>query len=206
MKLLTADLVLQAGNLGKLVTVPDLNVTAAESSIGLYKGQKLTRLELLQAMLIVSANDAAQTLAIDLAGTAPTFVQEMNTAAKKLGLSNTVAANPIGLDDPSAHSSAHDVILLAAKLMQNGTFRNAVAQTQTTMNGVHFVSTDKLLTTYPGANGVKTGHTTQAGYCVVSSATRNGRTIMVAVLGAPSENERFLGAKALLDWAFAQHP
>ena len=89
--------------------------------------------------------------------------------------------------------------------MQNGTFRAAVAKTNANLHGKTYVSTDKLLTTYPGANGVKTGHTTDAGFCVVSSATRDGRTVMVAVLGAPTEDQRFSGAKALLDWAFA-HP
>jgi serine-type D-Ala-D-Ala carboxypeptidase (penicillin-binding protein 5/6) len=204
MKLLTAYLALQTGDLAKVVTVPELHLDIAESSIGLYKGEQLPRDVLMRAMLIVSANDAAQTLALDIGGTTENFVKEMNDAAQQLGLTNTVATNPSGLDQGGAHSSARDVITLASTLMQNDTFREAVAKTSAKLHGKTYVSTDKLLTTYPGANGVKTGHTTGAGYCVVSSATRNGRTVMVVVLGAPSEDQRFEGASTLLDWAFAQ--
>ncbi|MEO7370293.1 MAG: serine hydrolase [Ilumatobacteraceae bacterium] len=204
MKLLTAYLALQTGDLAKVVTVPELHLDIAESSIGLYEGEQLPRDVLMRAMLIVSANDAAQTLALDIGGTTANFVQQMNDAAQQLGLSNTVATNPSGLDQGGAHSSARDVITLASTMMQNDTFRLAVAKTSAKLHGKTYVSTDKLLTTYPGANGVKTGHTTGAGYCVVSSATRDGRTMMVVVLGAQSEDQRFAGASTLLDWAFAQ--
>lgn len=203
MKMLTAYVVLQAGNLGKVVTVPVLHLNVAESVIGLSAGERLTRDALLRAMLVVSAGDAGETLAIDVGGTTDAFVQQMNAAAQHLGLANTVAGNPVGLDQTVARSTARDMITLAAALMQNTTFRQIVAKTTVALHGKTFPSTDKLLDVYPGANGVKTGHTTHAGYCLVSSVTRNGRSIIVAVLGAPSDNERFSDARALLDWAFA---
>jgi D-alanyl-D-alanine carboxypeptidase len=155
-------------------------------------------------MLIVSANDAAQTLAIDVGGTTEGFVAKMNEAATALGLSNTVAANPIGLDADGAHSSARDMITVASILIQDATFRAAVAKTTATLHNQTFSNTNRLLTTYPGADGIKTGHTTGAGYCVVGSATRDGRTILVAVLGEPSDAARVADASALLDWGFAQ--
>ena len=127
----------------------------------------------------------------------------MNAAAQHLGLADTVAGNPVGLDQTIARSTARDMITLAAALMQNTTFRRIVAQTSVTLHGKKTQSTDKLLGIYPGATGVKTGHTTHAGYCVVSSVTRNGRTIIIAVLGAPSDNTRFSDARSLLDWAYA---
>ena len=203
MKMLTAYVVLQAGNLSKVVTVPVLHLNSAESVIGLSVGERLTRDELLRSMLIVSAGDAAATLAIDVGGTTDVFVQQMNSAAQQLGLANTVAGNPVGLDQTIARSTARDMIKLAAALMQNTTFRQIVAQTSVTLHGKTTQSTDKLLGIYPGANGVKTGHTTHAGYCVVSSVTRNGRSILIAVLGVPSDNACFTDARGLLDWAFA---
>jgi D-alanyl-D-alanine carboxypeptidase (penicillin-binding protein 5/6) len=202
MKLLTTYVVLQAGNLDKTVTVPALQVDSSESSIGLYKGETLARDVLLRAMLIVSANDAARTLAIDVGGTTDAFVGMMNAAAAQLGLTSTVAANPIGLDAAGAHSSARDMVSLAALLMQDGVFRQAVGKATAHLHGQTFSSTNRLLTTYPGADGVKTGHTTDAGYCLVGSATRNGREVIVAVLGAASDDARLAGATALLDWAF----
>jgi D-alanyl-D-alanine carboxypeptidase (penicillin-binding protein 5/6) len=205
MKLLTTYVVLQAGDLGKTVTVPALQVDTSESAIGLYQGETLPRDVLLRAMLIVSANDAARTLAIDVGGSTDAFVARMNAAAAQLGMSATVAANPIGLDAAGAHSSARDMVSLAAVLMQDDVFRQAVGKATARLHGQTFSTTNRLLTTYPGADGVKTGHTTDAGYCLAASATRDGRTIYVVVLGASTNAARTKSATALLDWAFA-HP
>ena len=153
-------------------------------------------------MLIVSANDAARALATDLAGSEEAFAALMNDAAATLGLSSTLAANPVGLDAPGAGSSAHDLTSLAAVLMQDPTFRETVARTDAKLHGQVFPATNDLLTTYPGAIGVKTGHTTDAGWCIVGAATRDGRTVIVTVLGAPSDAARVASASALLDWAF----
>lgn len=204
MKLLTAYVVMQAGDQTHAATVPHLHLDPAESAIGLYEGQRVRRDVLLRAELIVSANDAARTLALDVGGSEGGFVAMMNQAAQALGLVNTVAVNSVGLDADGAHSSARDMVRIATVLMDDPTFRTTVGRTTATMNGHHFNATNKLLTSYEGATGVKTGHTTQAGYCLVGSATRGDRRVIVAVLGAPSDSARIDGASALLDWAFDQ--
>jgi D-alanyl-D-alanine carboxypeptidase len=204
MKLLSAYVAMRAGDPDRLVTVPPLNLDLEESAIGLREGEEYTRALLLRAMLIVSANDAALTLAIDISGSEAAFVDQMNVAAQQLGLANTVAANPVGLDDPAAHSSARDVAQLAATLLQDATFRQTVARRSATLHGTAFDATNDLLDTYEGADGVKTGRTTQAGWCVVASATRGGHQLIVVVLGASSDAARFASATALLDWAFEQ--
>jgi len=203
-KLLTAHVVMEAGDPTKVVTVPALTLDAAESAIGLYTGEQLPRDVLLRAMLIVSANDAAEALAVDIGGTRDGFVDMMNGAADDLGLDGTVASNPSGLDGGGAVSTVRDCVTLAAELLQDETFRATVARTSASLHGQTFPATNDLLGIYPGADGIKTGSTTQAGFGIVASATRNGRTIIVVVLGAPSDGARFVQAAALLDWAFAQ--
>ena len=202
MKLLTAFVVMQAGDPTHVATVPAMHLDPAESAIGLYEGQRLSREVLLRAELIVSANDASRTLALDVGGTEQGFVAMMNQAAQALGMGNTVAVNSVGLDDEGAHSTPRDMVVIATILMQDPTFRATVARTDARMNGQHFNATNKLLTSYDGATGVKTGHTTDAGYCLVGSATRGDRSLIVALLGAPSDKARIDGATALLDWAF----
>jgi D-alanyl-D-alanine carboxypeptidase (penicillin-binding protein 5/6) len=204
-KLLTAYVVAQAGDPDKIVTVPKLQVDAKESQIGLYAGEQLSRAVLMRAMLIVSANDAARALAIDVAGSEEAFVAAMNSAAVSLGLTDTVAANSIGLDDGGGHSSAADVLTLARTMMADDTFRATVARPTATLHGMTYKSSNPLLGTYDGADGIKTGHTTDAGYCLAASATREGRTIYVVVLGASTNAARTKSATALLDWAFT-HP
>jgi D-alanyl-D-alanine carboxypeptidase len=204
MKLLTAKVVMDNGDLAKVVTVPALQMDAMESAIGLYEGEQLPRDVLLRAMLIVSANDAARVLAVDVGGDQDSFVQQMNAKAHELGLSNTVASNPVGLDSSTAHSSAKDMATLAASLMQDETFRTTVTRPSANLHGQVFAATNGLLGVYPGADGIKTGHTTDAGYCLVGSATRDGRRVIVAVMGSTTEAGRVAAATALLDWAFAQ--
>jgi D-alanyl-D-alanine carboxypeptidase len=204
MKLLTAYVVMQAGDPTHVATVPVMHLDPAESAIGLYAGQRLQRDVLLRAELIVSANDASRTLALDVGGTEEGFVTMMNQAGQALGMNNTVAVNSVGLDAEGAHSSPRDMVVIATTLMRDPTFRATVARTDARMNGQHFAATNKLLTSYEGATGVKTGHTTDAGYCLVGSATRGDRSVIVAVLGAPSDTARIASASALLDWAFDQ--
>jgi serine-type D-Ala-D-Ala carboxypeptidase (penicillin-binding protein 5/6) len=155
-------------------------------------------------MLIVSANDAARMLALDIAGGEAQFADLMNQNAANLGLTNTHAVNATGLDADGQYSSASDMTRLAAFLMGNQTFQFTVRRTEASLNGQSLPSTNDLLTKYPGADGVKSGHTTNAGWCLVASATRDGRRIIVTVLGAPTEAARDAGATALLDWGFTQ--
>jgi len=204
-KLLTAQAAYAAGNPVKLsIAPPGLIVDPEESRIGIFEGQELSRDLLVRAMLIVSANDAARMLAIDIAGGEAPFAELMNQQAANLGLSNTHAVNVTGLDAEGQFSSANDMARLAAHLMGNQTFQLTVNRTSAQLNGQTFPSTNDLLTTYPGADGVKTGHTTNAGWCIVASAMRDNRRMIAVVFGAPTEAARDAGATALLDWAFTQ--
>jgi serine-type D-Ala-D-Ala carboxypeptidase (penicillin-binding protein 5/6) len=202
-KLMTARLVLDAGPLEHTATVPPLQITGDESQAGLEPGDHVSRDELLQAMLVASANDAARTLAVDVAGNEHSFVRMMNAEAAAAGLDATRYANPDGLDDPAQHSSAADVARLARDLMQDPAFRRIVAAESIRINGSELPATNDLLGGYRGADGIKTGHTDEAGWCIAASATRDGRSIVVVVLGAPTEQARDDAARALLDYGFS---
>jgi D-alanyl-D-alanine carboxypeptidase (penicillin-binding protein 5/6) len=202
-KLMTARLVLDAGPLEDTATVPPLQITGDESQAGLEPGDRVSRGELLEAMLVASANDAARTLAVDVAGNEHGFVHVMNAEAAAADLDATRYANPDGLDDPAQHSSAADVARLAHDLMQDPAFRRIVAAESTTLNGSELPATNDLLGAYRGADGIKTGHTDEAGWCIAASATRDGRSIIVVVLGAPTEQARDGAARALLDYGFS---
>ena len=202
-KLMTARLVLDAGPLEDTATVPPLQIAGDESQAGLEPGDHVSRGELLQAMLVASANDAARTLAVDVAGNERSFVRMMNAEAAAAGLDATRYANPVGVDDPAQHSSAADVARLAGDLMQDAAFRGIVAAESVRINGSELPATNDLLGVYRGADGIKTGHTDEAGWCIAASATRDGRSIVAVVLGAPSEQARDAAARALLDYGFS---
>ncbi|MCX6521005.1 MAG: serine hydrolase [Actinobacteria bacterium] len=204
MKLLTAYVVMQAGDPGRVVTVPPLALDPMESAIGLYEGEQLPRDVLLRAMLIVSANDAARVLAQDVGDDEATFVQMMNQAAQQLGLTGTVAGNPTGLDTAGAQSTVRDIVSLSSTLLQDESFRTTAARTSARLHGETIPASNDLLTTYAGADGIKTGTTTEAGHCLAASATRDGRQIVVVVLGSASDESRVAAASSLLDWAFTQ--
>lgn len=203
MKLLTTYVVQQAGDPAHIVTIPPMVIDPRESRIGVLTGEHYDRALLVRAMLIVSASDAARALAIDVGGSEAHFVAMMNAAAASLGLSSTVARNSMGLDATGAQSTVADLVKLTLTLRHDPTFLATVKRKSATLHGHVFPNTNHLLITYPGADGVKTGHTTRAGYCVVATATRNGRTLMVVLLGAPTDAKRVAGATALLDWGFA---
>lgn len=203
MKMLTAHVVMQAGDPERLVRVPQLTLDPKESQIGLLPGEQLSRAVLLRAMMIVSANDAAQALAIDIGGSQEQFVVMMNAAAAELGLSATVARNPTGLDASGQQSTARDMLSLAITVMADPTFRATAARTDAKLHGITFPATNDLLREYSGADGIKTGRTTQAGFCIAGSATRDGRQVIVVVLGSSSDQARLAASAALLDWAFS---
>jgi len=202
-KLMTARLVLDAGRLEHIATVPPLQIAGDESQAGLRPGDHVSRGELLQAMLVASAGDAARTLAVDVAGDERRFVRMMNAEAAASGLDATRYANPDGLDDPAQHASAADVARLAHDLMRDPTFRRIVAAESTRLNGSLLPTTNDLLGAYGGADGIKTGHTDEAGWCIAASASRDGRSIVAVVLGAPTEQARDAAARALLDYGFS---
>lgn len=207
-KLMTAYLALESLKPGEVVRAAAYQPSAAaEITLGLRRGERIQTRDLLYGLLLPSANDAAQAIAVAVSDSVPAFVTEMNQAAQELGLLNTSYANPIGLDDPDNYSSAHDLVTLAALLLADPLFERIVDSTGATLRSGdrarHVSTRNTLLTRVPWVDGVKTGHTIGAGYVLVGSGTRNGTQLISAVLGAPSEAARDADTLELLDYGFS---
>jgi D-alanyl-D-alanine carboxypeptidase (penicillin-binding protein 5/6) len=211
-KLMTAYLALKSLKPNQMIPAPSYHPSAsAEITLGLRPGERMRVRDLLYGLLLPSASDAAETLAVGVAGSVPAFVQRMNQAAQQLGLTDTSYANPIGLDDPDNYSSAHDLVTLASILLRNRLFARIVDTPAATLNsGDHprtVTSRDTLLNSVPWINGVKTGHTIGAGYVLVGSGTQDSTTLISAVLGTPNEPTRDADTLKLLQYGFSlYHP
>jgi D-alanyl-D-alanine carboxypeptidase (penicillin-binding protein 5/6) len=213
-KLMTALITLQhVKRLNRIFTQMNFVPAPADSQIGLIPGEKMTVHDLLLALLIPSADDAAMDLAYNVGGRSVSrFVAMMNAEARKLGLTHTHYTTPSGLDTPGNHSSAADLSKLADYDMQHlPFFRRAVARQSATLTSGRYVrhiqTTDTLLAQYPWIQGIKTGHTDDAGYVLVSQGQRDGMTLIATVLGTDSEDARNDNAVSLLDYGFADfHP
>ncbi|MGZ5374830.1 MAG: D-alanyl-D-alanine carboxypeptidase family protein [Solirubrobacterales bacterium] len=208
-KLMTAYLALQQLKRGQKLRAPRYSASDAESLLGLRVGERMSVRDLLFALVLESANDAAETLAVGVAGSVPAFVDEMNAAAQKLGLADTHYSTPVGLDQPGNHSSAHDLVTLTALLLQDPLFAKAsdspAADLKTGDHPRHIVTRNLLLNSTPFVTGVKTGHTLDAGYVLVGSGEEHGTTLISAVLGTPSESARDADTLQLLKYGFAQY-
>ena len=208
-KLMTALLALEGAALDDVLTAPPYNAAPAESVLGLRAGEKMSVADLLRALLLPSANDAAATLADGISGSVPQFVREMNARAKELGLSRTTYANPVGLDAPDNRSTARDLVRLALVLRRNEFFRETVNRPRATLrSGARartILNRNRLVRDWNFVDGVKTGRTIQAGYVLVGSATRDGVTVVSAVLGTPSEAARDADTLALLRYGLQRY-
>lgn len=208
-KIMTALVVLDRADLDDTVTVSARAADVGEAEVDLVVGQKITVGELLEATVVRSANDGAYALAEHIAGSVEGFVDLMNEKAVDLGLVHTSFANPHGLDAPGHYTSAEDLVTLATLAMADPRFAGFVSQSSVTVLGENglkrYDNSNKLLGTYEGADGVKTGWTNKAGYCVVASATREEIGLIAVVLGTDDENERFDEARVLLDWGFEHY-
>jgi len=206
-KLMTAYLALSRSRMSDVLVVPDYEPEPAESLAGLSAGERLTVHDLLVAMMLPSANDAAFTVAAGVSGSEAAFVAAMNRAASRLDLDRTHYANPIGLDAKGNYSTAADLSTLAQELLADKRFRRIVAMPRATLrSGDHdrvVTTTNTLLLSDPTVDGVKTGHTLEAGYVLVASAKRDGVPLLAAVLGAPSEAARDADAERLLDYGYS---
>lgn len=208
-KLMTALLALERTRLRDRIAAVSYRPAPAESIIGLKPGERLTVRDLLYGLLLGSANDAAAAIAEGVGGSESGFVRLMNMRARQLGLSHTRYANPVGLDDPGNYSSALDLALLARELRERSVFRRIVDTQQAELRSG---ATDRRVTTRNTlllrngfVNGVKTGHTLQAGWCLVGSATRRGVELISVVLGAPTESVRDADTLELLSYGFSQY-
>jgi serine-type D-Ala-D-Ala carboxypeptidase (penicillin-binding protein 5/6) len=208
-KLMTALLTLEREKLSQTFTTIRYRAAPAESVIGLRAGERMTVADLLRGLLLASANDAAATLAARVGGTREHFVDLMNARARQLGLRDTHYSNPIGLDQAGNHSSAEDLVKLTLILRRNAFFRAVTnlpsATLKTGARSRTIANRNTLVRTVRAVNGVKTGHTSTAGYVLVGSATRNGVTVVSAVLADPSEAARDADSLTLLRYGLDRY-
>ena len=210
-KLMTAIVAVDdAGSLDKVVTVPKEATQIVPSLMGLTAGERLTVRELLYGLFLISGNDAAETLA---QGIVPRdrFIRQMNQKAKSIGLTNTHYVDPSGLDAPGHGMSAHDIAHLAAYLDKYYPDVAAIAATKDitlsatdTHKAFPLENINRMLWTYPGVTGLKTGLTDNAGGCWLATATRNGRHLIVVVLN--DRGRSWVDAATLLDYGFTVKP
>jgi D-alanyl-D-alanine carboxypeptidase (penicillin-binding protein 5/6) len=210
-KLMTALITLeQVKQLSAVFTAPNYHPASVDSQIGIVPGERITVHDLLIALMLPSADDAAEDLAYNVGqGSVARFIGMMNARARQLGLTHTHYSTPIGLDTPGNYSSASDLVKLATYLLQNHAwFRHIVALSSATLSTgpVHYVvNRNDLVAHYKWINGVKTGHTSGAGYVLVGSGTQGGMTLISAVLGTSSEAARDANTLTLLEWGFAHY-
>jgi len=207
-KVVTALVALDHLRLEQMVTVPpSISQLPWDSTrMGLRVGEALTVRELLYGLFLNSGNDAAITLS-EAATPRATFIVQMNARAAALGMADTHFVNPIGLDDPGQYSSAADLATAATELMRRfpevaamaAVPRRTLAATAT-HHAYGLYNLNDLIRKYPGATGLKTGWTGRAGGCLIATAMRDGRHLMVVVLASP---RNFDDAAALLDYGFS---
>ncbi|HEY6776922.1 MAG TPA: D-alanyl-D-alanine carboxypeptidase family protein [Thermoleophilaceae bacterium] len=208
-KLMTALLALERARPREVFTAPPYHALPPESRIDLRAGERMTVHDLLRALLLESANDAAVTLAEGISGSREAFVADMNERAAELGLDDTSYANPIGLDDPANYSTARDLADLSLRLMRRPRFRRIVDMPEAELeSGARPRVVDNrndLVARYPWVTGIKTGHTIEAGDVLVGSARgRGGARVISVVLGEPSEAARDADTLGLLRWGLGR--
>jgi serine-type D-Ala-D-Ala carboxypeptidase (penicillin-binding protein 5/6) len=208
-KLMTAYVAMKDLPLDKVVRAQPYEPEYGESLMGLRTGQRISVRDLLYGLILRSGNDAAHTLAIDAAGSEKRFVAQMNRYAAALGLSHTHYANPVGLDQKGNYSSAGDLMTLAQHLLAEPAFAKIADSRSAVLRSVHpqrrIESINELLDLAPWVTGVKTGHTFGALYVEVGSGQKHGIKLISAVVGAWTDEERFDGNLALLEWGFSQY-
>jgi D-alanyl-D-alanine carboxypeptidase (penicillin-binding protein 5/6) len=207
-KIMTAIVARERADLTDVFPASSYRPAPIESQIRLRRGERLTLEDLLEALLLPSANDAAMAIAEGVSGTRAEFVAAMNERAGALGLEGTSFANPIGLDDPDNYSTASDLAQLARVFLRDKELAAIVdeprARLETGARPRTVVNRNRLVAQYAWVNGVKTGRTQQAGYVLVGSATRNGSTVISVVTGEPSEAARDADSLALLRYGLGQ--
>lgn len=189
-KIMTAIIIIENMDLNKEIVVPKAAVGVEGSSIYLKTDEKISIRDLLYGLMLRSGNDAAAALAISHSGSVSDFVNEMNNKAKELGLKNTHFTNPSGLPDAEHYTTARELCEIARYALLNDEFAKIVSTQNYVGTHRSFQAKNKILKMLDGADGVKTGYTKAAGRCLVSSATRNGMTVISVVLNCPQMYER----------------
>ena len=213
-KVMSLLLVMEALEEGKIsyedIVTASYNASSkGGSQIWLKEGEQMTVHELLKATVIASANDACTALGEHVAGDEESFVAMMNEKAKELGMTNTCFENCSGLDDTTTnhYSTARDVAIMSCELMKYEKIKEYTTVWMDTLRDgkTQLVNTNKLIRTYNGMTGLKTGTTTKAGYCLAATAERDGMGLVAVVLGSDNSNQRFEDVKKMLNWGFANY-
>lgn len=185
-KILTALLIIEAGDLDKTVTIEPADTKVEPSALDMKPGERYTRRQMLYGLMLKSANDVALALARDNAGSVQAFAEKMNLRARELGATDSNFANPHGLHNKAHYTTPHDLALIARAAMQQPLFRKIVSTVdytwQTDSGPVPLKNHNKLLTMFPGCTGLKTGYTVPAQQVLVSSAMRDGREVISVVM------------------------
>ncbi|MBQ5566221.1 MAG: D-alanyl-D-alanine carboxypeptidase [Clostridia bacterium] len=211
-KVMTLCLIFESIESGKfgydtIVTTSPYAAAMDGSDIWLVEGEQMSVNDLIKAIVVVSANDAAVAMAECVSGSEAAFVQEMNKKAKSLGMNDTTFKNCNGLDEDGHVTSAYDVAVMSRELMKHDDIYNytSIWLDYIRDGATQLVNTNKLLKSYNGITGLKTGTTSKAGACISATAQRDGLNLISVILGAATTSERFDEAAALLDYGFANY-
>lgn len=213
-KIMTILLVVEEIDKGNLKLTDVVQVSDHASQMGgsqvyLKAGEQMSVDDLLKSVVVASANDASTALAERVAGSVESFVERMNQRAKELGMENTNFENPTGLDDSTTdhRTSARDIALMSRELMQHDLiFEYSTIWMDSIRDGAFgLTNTNRLIRFYQGANGLKTGSTSRAGFCISAAAKRDGMQLIAVVMGSPNRDSRNETAKKLLDYGFANY-
>ena len=216
-KVMTMLLIMEAIDSGRIswndtVTTSEAAAAKGGSQIYLKVGEGMTVTDMVKSIAVSSANDCACAMAEHIAGSESAFVELMNKRAKELGMNDTHFVNCTGLDDSADakdhKTSAHDIALMSRELLKNhpDIKKFTTIWMDTVRDGAFGLSnTNKLVRFYPGATGLKTGFTSQAGYCLSASALREDMELVAVVMGCESSKDRFAACKSLLDHGFASY-
>ena len=207
-KMLTAIVAYENANIEDLVPISKKAANTTGSVIGLKSGDIITLGDLIKGLLVRSGNDTAIAIAEFVGGDVEQFAEMLNQKAKEMGLQNTHFVTPHGLDAEEHYSSAYDLVKIAEYLLNIDYLANIVKQQIITIQVNHqsrnLTTTNEMLALYDGANGVKTGYTANAGRCLVTSCTKEGRTLIAVVLGCGTKGQRTSDSKTLLNYGFQQ--
>ncbi|MBU8879190.1 D-alanyl-D-alanine carboxypeptidase [Bacillus sp. FJAT-29790] len=214
-KVMTMLLIMEALDQGKLSMNEKIRTSEYAASMGgsqifLEAGEEMTTKQMLEGIALASGNDASVAMAERLAGSEQAFVQKMNQKAKALGLKNTEFKSATGLPGKKDYSTAHDMAIMAKELLKydgitkfTGTYEGYLREN--TEKKFWLVNTNKLVRFYPGVDGLKTGFTNEAKYCLTATAQKDGMRVIAVVFGAPTSKDRNAQVSKMLDYAFSQY-
>jgi len=214
-KVMTMLLIMEAIDQGKLSMKEKIRTSEYAASMGgsqifLEPGEEMTTEQMLQGIAIASGNDASVAMAERLAGSEEEFVKQMNKKAKELGLKNTEFKSATGLPGKNDYSTAHDMAIMAKELLkyEDITKFTRVYEAylrENTEKKFWLVNTNRLVRFYPGVDGLKTGFTNEAKYCLTATAEKDGMRVIAVVFGAPTSKDRNAQVTKMLDYAFSQY-